>query len=66
MSFRFIIRNNDEVEVKEPTVGTWYCGFNYDKDYCSGLIGMYVGNGEFYDGDDEVDMRDYDYLVEQV
>jgi len=51
-------------ELKEPTVGKWYCGF--DDDDRDGLICQYVGDGEFQDDDGgSFDMGCYDYLVEQ-
>jgi hypothetical protein len=55
----------------EPTVGTWYCAFTLAPDgtELSGALGEYVGDGEFYDDDSDVDlgpeMADAEFLVEQ-
>lgn len=72
MAYEYMIHAGNEQNVKEPTKGKWYAGFYYDAEigaYLTGLIAEYVGCGEFYEEDDdgvEVNMRGYEFLVEQV
>lgn len=71
----FEIRSGDSLEVREPTIGKWYCACNYIEDLDSasgvredhGILAEYVGSGEFQDGDsDETqNMRAADFLIEQ-
>ena len=71
----FEIRKGDSLEVREPTVGKWYCACNYVEDLDSdsgeredhGILAEYVGGGEFYDGnsDETQNMGDADFLIEQ-
>lgn len=72
----FEIRSGNFAEIREPTVGKWYCAVEIVEDLDStsgwgnspGVLAEYVGDGEFYDGDsDETqNMRYSDYLVEQA
>ena len=56
--------------IEEFIVGKWYCGFEsdmfgkgIDRD---GMIGEYVGGGEFVDDDgSSFIFNDYDYFVAQ-
>lgn len=55
----------------EPIVGKWYVGADLVEgpDVVYGALARYEGDGVFVDytdeGWEEVDMRGYDYLVEQ-
>ena len=68
-------------EKAELKVGMWYVGVNWLHNLCGpedgrpdpdfGAIAQYVGDGEFYDDEDEygeckpVRMQDYEYIMEQ-
>lgn len=74
-SLIYLIKQNDGTFIKEqPKVGGWYAGFlirtdhHTDEEYSStGAIAQYVGDGQFFDEDDEdpTDMGYYDYIVYQ-
>lgn len=70
-TFKIKLVGGEMVE-QEPVVGRWYCAANIvgtaDPYVDLGVLGEYIGNGEFDDEGTDVTfaMRDCDYLQEQV